>query len=137
MPEMTKKYISWMLSALMCFNSSFTVIQAEEETPDEDQKSQEVIEEHVEEIAEVTEQEDSQEDIAEETTEEVLEEETGEEKDLVTEVVSEDEENLEAAEQDPTEIKGDEIWKEEAYQSMHSILFISSSPQSDKGTEGH
>ena len=36
MPRMTKKYISWMLSALMCFSNSFTVIRAEEGTPAED-----------------------------------------------------------------------------------------------------
>ena len=87
MPKMTKKYISWMLSALMCFNSSFTVIQAEEsaqtEKPEilemmEETKTQneqpeaavtETVEEPAEEIAAQTEE-------TAEPTEEVLPEET-------------------------------------------------------------
>ena len=124
MPKMTKKYISWMLSALMCFNSSFTVIQAEEETPAEEQGNQEVIEEKkVEEITEVTEQEDPQEKTVEETPEVVLEE------DLETEVTSEDEENLETMEEDTTEIEREENQQEE---QLEEEIIESEEPTEDE-----
>ncbi len=46
MPKMTKKYISLILSALVCFNNSFSVIQAEEETVlEEEPVVQEVLKE--------------------------------------------------------------------------------------------
>ncbi|MCR5450729.1 MAG: leucine-rich repeat protein [Solobacterium sp.] len=54
MPKMTKKYISWMLSALMCFNSSFIVTQAEDPVQTEEPEILEVAEEQPEEIVQET-----------------------------------------------------------------------------------
>ena len=96
MPKMTKKYISWMLSALMCFNSSFTVIRAEEETSAEEQGSQEVIEE-----------EKVQEVLEEQQIEEKFEEEPGITEEGSAETV--EEESTEEGEDNGLEILPDEI----------------------------
>ena len=85
-----------MLSALMCFNSSFTVIRAEEETSAEEQGSQEVIEE-----------EKVQEVLEEQQIEEKFEEEPGITEEGSAETV--EEESTEEGEDNGLEILPDEI----------------------------
>lgn len=82
MPKMTKRYISWMLSILMCFSNSFTVGQAEEPVQTEEPEHLDVMEEEhiqneqsetVEEIS--IEEKDKSSDIS---VEEILDEENEE-----------------------------------------------------------
>ena len=84
MLKKTNKYLSWMISVLLCLNNSFTVLQAEEEIVSE--------EEH--------------------EVQEVLEEETYEEEPEVQEVLEEEQKN-ETDEEEPTEVITDEVTDKE------------------------
>ncbi|MCR5450730.1 MAG: Ig-like domain-containing protein [Solobacterium sp.] len=111
MPKMIKRYISWLLSALMCFNSSFTVTHAEEPVQTEEPENLEVMEEEqtqseqpetAEEIS-IEVEEKSPETTEEELTVEENQEELPEETVESDEIVVEETEETPEPEQEQTE----------------------------------
>ena len=92
-----KKYMSWILSALLCFSNSFTVANAEEETPAEEPETQEVTEtEQTEEPVEEVSVEEEQPELTEENEdlqelEGSTEEENKDESEVETQIISDDE----------------------------------------------
>ncbi len=107
-------FMPWMLSALLCFSNSFAVIQAEEETPAEEEEVQEILEEEsfeeepvLEEVPEEEQEETvfSEEEIPE--TEETVLEETSV-RETEEEPVLEAEEEPELPEDEPAELTEEE-----------------------------
>ena len=136
MLKMTKKYISWMLSVLMCFNNSFVVTQAEEPVQTEEPEILEVTEEEQtqneqsetveetsieegEEVPETSEEEiagdGNLEEVPEETTEsvEIVAEETEETPEPEQEQTEEEPVSEETAEPEPAETPAEETAESE------------------------
>lgn len=79
MLKKTKKHLSWMMSVLLCFNNSFAVIQAEDNTQNQEYENQEAAEdqpiEEESDISEISDEEPSESNVLEQDNEAASDEE--------------------------------------------------------------
>ena len=102
-----KIYLSWMMSVLLCFNNSFAVIQAEENTQNQEYENQEAAEDQpIEEgsdISEISDEESANSDEIEQDNEEASDEELNLQE-TTEETVIDESEPYEEETDDPAEI---------------------------------